>query len=108
MAAAAQAAQAAADLQGLRDCLIVCGLNTACLQNGIIDREGKESLEEFGHARDIPELVKSLGRRNAPPNQRVYYSFTQQKNLRTLSFWIQDRLALNQPLDAALFTAPTS
>ena len=67
MAAAAQAAQAAADLQGLRDCLIVCDLNTARLQNGIIDREGKESLEEFGQFRpeDIPELVKSLGR-NAP------------------------------------------
>ena len=106
MAAAAQAAQAAADLQGLRDCLTVCGLNTARLQSGIIDREGKESLEEFGQFQpeDIPELVKSLGR-NAPTTQRVYYSFTQQKNLRTLAFWIQDRLAHNQPLDATLFTA---
>ena len=104
----AAAAQAAADLQDLISCLTVCGLSTAPLRNGIINREGKKSLEEFGQFRpeDIPELVKSLGR-NAPTTQRVYYTFTQQKNLKTLSFWIQERLALNQPLDAALFTAGT-
>ena len=104
----AAAAQAAADLQDLTSCLTVCGLSTAPLRNGIINREGKKSLEEFGQFRpeDIPELVKSLGR-NAPTTQRVYYTFTQQKNLKTLSFWIQERLALNQPLDAALFTAST-
>jgi hypothetical protein len=100
------AAQAQADLDGLNDCLIVCGLRTVALRNGITTREGKRSLEEFGQFQpeDIPELVKSLGR-NAPTTQRVYYSFTQQKNLQTLSFWVQERLATNQPLDAALWTA---
>ena len=69
----------------------------------IIVREGKRSLEEFGQFQpdDVPELVKSLGR-NAPTTQQVYYSFTQQKNLQTLSFWVQERLVTNQPLDAAL------
>ena len=100
------AAQAQVDLDGLNDCLTVCGLRTAALRNGITVREGKRSLEEFGQFQpdDIPELVKSLAR-NAPTNQRVYYSFTQQKNLQTLSFWVQERLATNQPLDAALWTA---
>ena len=105
-AAAAAAAQAAADRQGLIDCLTVCGIATVRERNGIIVREGKESLEAFGQFQpeDIPELVKSLGR-NAPTTQRVYYSFTQTKNLQTLAFWVQERLATNQPLDAALWTA---
>ena len=105
-AAQAAAAQAQVDLDGLNDCLTVCGLRTAALRNGITVREGKRSLEEFGQFQpdDIPELVKSLAR-NAPTTQRVYYSFTQQKNLQTLSFWVQERLATNQPLDAALWTA---
>ena len=104
--AQAAAAQAQVDLDGLNDCLTVCGLRTAALRNGITVREGKRSLEEFGQFQpdDIPELVKSLAR-NAPTTQRVYYSFTQQKNLQTLSFWVQERLATNQPLDAALWTA---
>ena len=42
------AAQEEADLQGLNDCLTVCGLRTVTLRNGIINREGKRSLEEFG------------------------------------------------------------
>lgn len=105
-AAQAAAAQAQVDLDGLNDCLTVCGLRTAALRNGITVREGKRSLEEFGQFQpdDIPELVKSLAR-NAPTTQRVCYSFTQQKNLQTLSFWVQERLATNQPLDAALWTA---
>ena len=76
-AAAAAAAQAAADRQGLIDCLTVCGIATVRERNGIIVREGKESLEAFGQFQpdDIPELVKSLAR-NAPTAQRVYYSFT--------------------------------
>ena len=77
----AQAAdQEQVDLDGLNDCLTVCGLRTAALRNGITVREGKRSLEEFGQFQpdDIPELVKSLAR-NAPTTQRVYYSFTQQK-----------------------------
>ena len=66
-AAQAAAAQAQVDLDGLNDCLTVCGLRTEALRNGITVREGKRSLEEFGQFQpdDIPELVKSLAR-NAP------------------------------------------
>jgi uncharacterized membrane protein YgcG len=84
--------------------LTICGATVIEIQYLEI-RERMDVIPDFAEmtSRDVVELAKDLGRRNA--NARLLLPHKLIRNIKALCFWARERTLMNMTLDPDLFTA---
>jgi hypothetical protein len=84
--------------------LTICGATVGKIQYLEI-RERMDAISDFAEmtSRDVLELAKDLGRRQAAARLLLPHKLV--RNIKALCFWARERTLMNMPLEPAIFTA---